>query len=500
MENFNCSCGSVIDKNSSFCPFCGKKVEIPLLLNVCSNCKADLPPDAKFCSRCGSNQEPQIQEVTTPQQNLEQPPVLSENENDQTDNNILSDLLPNENIETGATTDLNNEQFDNYQQNADEQVNAVADTGATTDLSDEEYNQYQMQPQAETIYEPPVEQPQVLGETPLISQSQSNENDSDFEDENALVQVENKSGQGIKFLKAFISVLLSFIIFVLALGTQLIFIVRTTLNEENIKTAVNEIDISELQMPKVVIEQTNREGFEISDDQTVAEYILAITDPDLIDDHDITTKKVEKFLNESVVKDFLANNIYLFADDILNETDEGGVSKKEITNFIKKNSSKFEKTIGYSISDNDIDKISNFLDEDNVLDKISPSYLRDEAPKQMGVIKFLFSYLFIILLCLLILLSIIAIFVINKKKIDSVFYYVGSSAMFCGAVALILGIFSNTVNNIIKPYVKELFTIIKPVTEIVHSQLIFISLVTLGVGIIFIVISILISKFSKNKV
>lgn len=487
MENLNCSCGYALDKKNLFCPACGKKVEEKLPPNICSNCKNELSENEKFCPTCGTKNEPQVKKADNNQapQMIQEPPVPnvdsnSENEVKSTDD-MLADLLPNE-------------------QDVGEPIAIIQNDFADTQPIENDINTYQMQSDSnvnEKAEEQDSSQSAKLDESnESLAQS---ENVVTTQDDSVFVQAEKMGGRGNGVLKAIISVVLSILIFVFILATQMVLIVRGTFNQENIKTSIEETNISEIKVPKSIIESTHLKDLELDNDKNVSEYIVSIMDPQIVDQYDITESKIEKLLDESFIKNFLSDKITDYTDDVFKKTDMGQVTKKEIIKFIEDNSDKIEKTIDYRVSDEDIEKISTFFDENNVMEKISISYIREEQPKLMDAVKFSFSYLVVGLLIILTLLAAFAIFMVNKKKLDSVFYYLGSTAICSGSVVIILGILSYASSKIIKSVIGEFYAIVKPLTEIIFSQLILTGLITLGVGFVLIVTSVLISKFTKNK-
>ena len=488
MKIRTCSCGNPIDENGLFCTSCGKKIE--KLPPACENCGTPIESDALFCIKCGTKVEStpaipvQPKAVPVPQ------PVPDFNDSKPIENNqnisngeSLADILPEEIKNPAVISRENQPSFTDITANSTDYNTAI----------DNAFPQNTAQP---TIH---------------IDGSKQ-----DVESNSILQPAEKKKVSAKSVFTVILSVFLCIVLFGSTIGAELVLIVRQSVTSESIKSSIEKIDVSKIYVPSTVVQKT-QSAFSSSDlqseskntsensskvskaeKQTLPEYIMSIYDEEILNEYDIDEKKIEKLLEQDFVKDFVAEKVGGYADDLIKKTSEGELSTKEVVRFIEKNTDKIKDVTGYKVEQEDFDKITAFLDDNKVLENVSVASVSEQSPILIGVVRTAFSYFTFAALVVVALLLIFALFMLNKRSISNTAFYAGSSVFCAGGVLLVIGLMSSFVDNIVAKLLGDMAGIITPLLQPVYSGFVLAGIVTAGIGAILLIVSIAFS-FLSNK-
>lgn len=256
------------------------------------------------------------------------------------------------------------------------------------------------------------------------------------------------AGSGSKFLKVFVSVIFCLFIFVFALISLSVGLIRHSISEKSLADTIDDIELSEIQVGSIV--NTYSED-EYEDDVTLAEFIYSNLDPVMIDEIGITQEDIEEILDDDVNKDFIIDKLNDYAADLIKATDTGEITKKEIMNLIEDNEEIIYEVTGYQITPEDYQYISEEIDNSGVLEKTNLSDISKETDIDIGGLRWVVSDLTIIISAVLAAMFLCLIFLINKGNRKSGLVYGGCTLALVGLTFLIsglsLGIFIDKLNE-----------------------------------------------------
>ena len=310
-----------------------------------------------------------------------------------------------------------------------------------------------------------------------------------------------KRGFGLAFLTVFLAILMScFLIGYLAQST-----VVKCISPEQITEVINETDLEKVEVGKIIkdldieIEGLNKR--KIKDDMTLTELVCELIPDDIRDELNLDAESVAEIMKESEVKDFISSKLGDYANSIGNDDVEASITKDDVMKLIKKTRNTIENITGYSISDDDIDSISDKLDEydfeeldsSNIKDKIA-----ENAPElPHWIFKFVTSAFSWVLLgavavfAVLILLTNVKYPRLGFRAIANVGIVVG--AFFSGIAAAMKFGFAELAN--IADYGKGIFETLE---NGIANNLLFRSLVTLGAGIVLMIIVVIWKEIANH--
>ena len=213
--------------------------------------------------------------------------------------------------------------------------------------------------------------------------------------------------------------LLAILLFFMSFFTILIGTVGTVAKEETIVDILDNIEFYDLI-------DSNYEINVAGDSLSLSEYFDYYFEDQGVH---ITEKKFSKFIDKSTFKQFVAEKIALFIEDIVTGDDEFEIGRREFENLIQDNSEVFEEVFDVTVSYELIEHFGEVLYDEETLGTLSADDLKDESPEIYYTIKYLLSPVTLIILIVICVLLIAGMILIKVTK--------GITAT--GVVAIIVG-------------------------------------------------------------
>ena len=257
--------------------------------------------------------------------------------------------------------------------------------------------------------------------------------------------VSGRRGKKLTPLSVVLSILICLVLILLGIGASLAGIVKMSLGETAIETAVGNVELAELKT-----EQLSGSG---QKNETLPQLIYDSIDPEFkeyMPEEEEALEAIEEILEEDFVKDFLAEKTQDYVNDILTGSGDGRIKVKEVTDLIRKNRKKLEDlTQGkYRISDSDIEDVREYLEQNHVLEDLELSELQDENETAFDLVQNLFSYWMLGLLAGLFVLFVVLLFLANRRFRRSM-VYLGISLLLVGAADVTLAIMTGRISGLL---------------------------------------------------
>jgi hypothetical protein len=424
----------------------------------CPNCGFDLPEGSKFCLSCGNK----IPEINVPPTNVEE----KEEPNQGEWQDAMSDL------EIGV--------------NDDDIIPMSAES-----ITPDDVTIAVARPQPALLFEEDGDNMTIAVTRPPAEKEeppQNAENDlSVYDHEDPSSHKNTKRSYSSKPPSAFatvLSVILSILIFFTASSAIALGLLRDAFSEDSISDWVEEIDVGEIDISMFsskydTVSELLRDFF-ISQDKW----------------NNLSEKKVELLLKKNSIKDFVEDTLVEYSEFIFEGKTGKGLTTEVIIDFMQENENSFLSTLdprleGIRLKFN-YDDIEGMLDE-NLGDALSLRAIKNNNRTAVSLIQFFASSTFNVILWALCLVFIGLLALLNLKRIQRVFNYVGIPMLILGIILTILyitlrALFGIGSHNIIS-------ILITPFA----NNIIGIAMICLGTGIASIAAKITIDMIQRKK-
>ena len=227
------------------------------------------------------------------------------------------------------------------------------------------------------------------------------------------------------------SILIAIIITVLLMAGSSMVIMGNVFNEKFISKTVSSIRIEQLEIPITVGGETYNNISE-----ALVEQVNQSTDTNL------TEEDVSKFFDESGISDIVGEKLALGFDAIMSGEEISIITNEEIMSFVKENEQLVEETFDVEITEEDLTKVEDKVEELNIEEKLNTQVITttivdtDINPMFEIISKFkdFFSVGVIVIVYVVNALLWIGIFFLNKRKLWSAGPYLGVPAIIVGVV------------------------------------------------------------------
>ena len=259
-----------------------------------------------------------------------------------------------------------------------------------------------------------------------------------------------RRGKKLTPLSVFLSILICIVLVILGIGTSLAGIVKMSLGETAIETAVGNVALAELNTAQ--LSGSGDRG------ETLPELIYDSISPEFKDympEKEEALDAIEDILEEDFVKDFLAEKTQDYVSDILTDSGDGRIEADEVTDLIRENRKKLEDLTqgAYRITDSDIEEIGEYLEQNKVLENMELSQLQGENKPAFDLVQNLFSYWMLGILAGLCLLFLVLLFLVNRRFRRSM-VYVGISFLIVGAADVVLAMMTGSISDMLNDALK----------------------------------------------
>ncbi len=165
-----------------------------------------------------------------------------------------------------------------------------------------------------------------------------------------------KPSLGVRFLLATISFVLSFCLFFTAMGAMFILNVRTFTSKNTLQNTINH----------VVEENT----------EAIVDLAYNFLNEQLGEENPVSREQVAAFLVESSVMDFLAEKVAAAVDAVYNGSSAPIITSEEVTELVQENAALIEKHFEVSVSEDNLQDMTDWVEESGILDMLTPEYLQ----------------------------------------------------------------------------------------------------------------------------
>lgn len=272
----------------------------------------------------------------------------------------------------------------------------------------------------EIVAEEPVAEPEIHEQEEIIAEEIPAEGAVVVE-EAAAWQPPAQPPQKGGFGRAFLSVLLCILIFILSVPTMLIGMARYATSMPGTTAVINQLSFKDI---------------EVYDGQSVTDMISELMEEY---DADFSKKDINKFMEETGLTEFIAQNVSEMMQDIWNADETAQITKAEVTKLVDSVAKYVEKK-GEKISREEREEAVRVIMDSVDFESISKEAV-EELESNLGgaytAIRYAFSYLAIALLSLIVVLFSLLILKINKWRKARTLTYVGVTLLI-GSIILCL--------------------------------------------------------------
>lgn len=372
MGKFCTRCGSLNDESTGLCPVCDREqleaMKAPQhQVNFCTVCGTPLDPMTGACPHCSKPAEVPlaVEEPAVEEAAVEVTPV-----EEPAAEEVIADEIP-------------------VEEPAIEEPVPVAEAGNEAPVA------------AVAVQEAPAPMPAV--EAPTV----------------AVEYQKKRSGAA----KVILTIFLSLLLFITTLLSVVVICVRHTTSEGTVLSILEEVDYSKVFNSLYTEEYGDSDGGAGTFTEELSNYFednFGVT---------VSDKQIQGFIEDSTVMEFLAEKASAFVSDLYNGTDEFKITKKEVTTLLRENADVIEEHFDVQISDHSVQELSDWMVDDEVLEKISPSALKNENEAVFYSLNIGFSYFTMAILLALVLLCLVGMGFNDLSK----------GAMGAGIVFIIIG-------------------------------------------------------------
>ncbi|MBE6718351.1 MAG: zinc ribbon domain-containing protein [Ruminococcaceae bacterium] len=385
MANFCTKCGTRLDIETGLCPQCDCE-KINLLKfkpKFCTKCGTPLNAEG-ICPSCNPQiteipieAEPEIQEEIKQeiqQENTLSAVVVDETEEDSTEEKEAVDVTENVYTEDEGTQTTENEDSDTdvtETQQEEEQEHPVQDIKNTQNKIPNTQT-----PPTFIPTPPPVVNTPAPTVQPVVNQAPA---------------VKQKKKKKVSVAEVLTTIFISFALFVTTLLAVGVISARNTmLSTKSMETLLESTNTSEIM-------NYMYEGAKSDISAYINEYLGT----------DLTDRDIDKYANKTDLQAKLATKFSTYFDDLLNNTDNFTLTKKEVTDFISDNKEQFEEISGVKLSDEQCSEIANEIVDEEYFESISPYTVRNNNKTVISIASSVLSKTTVVILIILVIVWIL---------------------------------------------------------------------------------------------
>lgn len=226
-------------------------------------------------------------------------------------------------------------------------------------------------PEVEPAPEQPVEEaaaePQAQPEVPVMPAPATPQK---------IKKIKRSRPWPLKILLELVAIILCLTLFVVTIAGALIVDLRVMTSENGLEKILTELVTSTISQPGNSAQAPVPNG-SVTLLSNVSEVSNPITDMvyDMLKDQfgqdlPLSKEEVSNFINNSTVKDFMAEKVSGAIDDFINETNNTTITKDEIMDLVKDNAPLIKESFGVEITDDQIKELETALDEIPILEEL----------------------------------------------------------------------------------------------------------------------------------
>lgn len=287
-------------------------------------------------------------------------------------------------------------------------------------------------------------------------------------------------------LGAFFSVLLSIIIFVVAIPAMLIGEVRMMFSSGGLENTINAISLED-----IIIE--TEEGIKTS----VVDYAADFVDELVGEEINVRTQDIQEFLEESTLVPFVSEKLAAVADVVFTGEIESIITKDDALKLLEENSKLLEE-YGVELNQEAREELVEMLEEEGTFDMLSTEKLFPDAEPALEIVREVMSYKTLGSLALVILFLGLIIMLINWWDKSAALSYVGVTFIILGIIFTIPGIIAMAASDVILGLLAGMEYVGVIVSAVLKANLV-VPVGVLVLGIVFVVIRAIVKSVIDKK-
>lgn len=283
--------------------------------------------------------------------------------------------------------------------------------------------------------EQPVEEP-VIEETPAEEPAEAEEAVAVEEPVTALLAEEpvleekpakKKSGVGRTLLAVFLSILL----FLTTMLSLTVVFVRHTTSESGIlsvvESVVEDIDCVDVLNNIYSVPSSDPDANYGDESWTFADYLSDYFETSV--GVEVSEQQINAFIEDSTIKEFLAEKAADYMSDIYAGTNDFRITRRDVMELLEDNEDVIVEHFDVAITNETARELSEWLVDEQILDEINASVVKEESESVYYALNIGFSYLTMVILLALVALCLIGLALNDLSK----------GAMGAGIVFTIIG-------------------------------------------------------------
>ncbi len=325
-----------------------------------------------------------------------------------------------------------------------------------------------------------AEEPQVTEEAPA-----EQEEDKPAAEVSEKAKKEKKGGHRV--LRGMLTALLCIVLFVIGLTASVTFSVRRITSESSLTEMVMEADFTEI-----------KTGFLTGNGRKETLPEMLYNESTHLQQQFYSVRDLERLVNRDFVKEFVAEQLSQYMDDIFRNRGEGIIETEEVEEFLLDNSEAINKTLGVDWSDTAYRYLAEFVESSGMEKASDLSEIKEQFGGIFLAVRILFSYPVIILMAVIMILLIWAILAVNKAS-NGAFYAVSVSFFVLAMLPLAMAVFGFFGASALDKAVALGTDFYKAVLHPVRNQGLILGGAFVAVGLIMITVAAIKTKIKKVK-
>ena len=223
--------------------------------------------------------------------------------------------------------------------------------------------------------------------------------------------------------RSILTIVISVVVFLLLLVSITNIVIRNSLSKKTMKAIVASFDVN---------------SEETTIDEWIYLYFSEHYDEEYLNDFMVTPESVSGVLDNTDFTTFVANKMIDYSQDILHDTGTGTFTSDEFMDFIEDNSDAISEATGRYYMPEEFVIMRQYFSTMDMFNDISASAICNRIGIPITTIRYLASYQLMYIMSGLFVLSIIGLFIINRKTIKNAFLCFGILSFVNGIVYIIL--------------------------------------------------------------
>lgn len=292
-------------------------------------------------------------------------------------------------------------------------------------------------------------------------------------------------------LRTILAVFLCILIFLCSTVALVLLSVRTAVSQENMQVclerAVEDLDLDEIPAAGLIPDA--------GEDDSVMDCLIGLAEANGLK---LKKRDVEKLLEDSVIVDALCEKMSLYVEDICADTTRAAIDDDDIRNALERDRALISEIFDESMSDREIENITEFVDDSGALEIFNVRELKKAAPAIYYSVQYGLSYWVIGLLGVLVLVWIVLLALVNRWSLTRITGDLGITLTVVGVVVLVPAVFASLLMGSLLKGVPGGNLIAQLVSRVLMGGQLY-NLIVLGVGVVLIVVSCVIRAITKKR-